>query len=159
MPITETTYDTHSAEERVSKTEVLYQNRVLKVRTFVANRNHSDTLDYSDWRSTSCTEALVYVGREAEFHDYALQSKVTKPVPLRQRFRWVDCTNIFVWRGSPARVPVVDVFAMLDGELLEDFSAWDAIVKEEERIASERAAAHKAAREKAEADAEKNRPV
>lgn len=189
MPITETSRDSQGKETSVST----YTGRVVRVRSYVGHRNHSDTLDYSDFRDTDVTEALVYMGRTTtrgawvEGEGYVRQ---TCARPIGERFEWVDCTNLFTWRGSPVRKPEVDVdpslcsflctdheectggtdafpdkvpgiaadcFVRQYGGMAEDLAAWDVYTAEQARLAKEevdaRAAAERAAAEKAEREA------
>ena len=130
MPITHIRYD---AAGKVIETLNLFKGRVIKIRKFDATRNHSDTLDYSDFRNTECTEALVYIGRVYDkdaADEYWASAKVDEEVELERRFKWVDCTNIFVWRGTPERKPEVDPtwLPQLIPGFLEDYEAWHALM-------------------------------
>lgn len=145
-----------------------HEGRVLKIRTYVDTRNHSDTLDYSDFRSTNVTEALVYIGRtieaerEGETRAYLPgvgYCDVGAEIPVERRFAWVDCTNLFVWRGSPERTPRLDELALLDGQLIQDFEVWtahnEAVTAKRDAEAAKRSAEAKARKE----EEERNRPV
>ena len=162
MPITETRFKlvNGSFTSEVESATDTYLGRTLKVRQVVKDVNHSDTLDYTDFRATECTEALVYVGREKPRYDFETPGdNPLVPVEPKDRFKWVDCTNIFVWRGSPQRVPRIDALALLDGNLIEDYEVWQAIQLAAEQAAEARRIAHeKRAREEKE-EAERNRPV
>ncbi|MBM3301367.1 MAG: hypothetical protein FJY85_15615, partial [Deltaproteobacteria bacterium] len=46
----------------VANFQVLFPNRVVRVQRMTEERNWSDTLDYSDWRSTNVVYALVWLG-------------------------------------------------------------------------------------------------
>jgi hypothetical protein len=170
------------------KLATLYVGRVVQVRNYVATRNHSDTLDYTDMRSTDVTEALVYVGRTGPKYSYSrldaisgaeewctwhddckahpalgrecLKSRNREEVvdlEIQDRFVWVDCTNLFVWRGEPHRTPEVD--AVMGGELAEDFAAWNEYHAEQARIAAKKAAEYAAAEKARKEEEERNRPV
>jgi hypothetical protein len=133
--------------------------RVLEVRKVDRRRDHSDTLDYTDFRMTTCTEALVYVGREKPKYDWCKPSETNPIVAVapENRFTWVDCTNLFTWRGEGHRTATVDVD--WTPEMAEDFAAY---VEYNEVIAAEQEAkrlASEAAAKKAADEAEKNRPV
>lgn len=140
MAITVTTYTKSSF--------TLFAGRVLKVENVTETRNHSDTLDYTDHRSTECTYALVWLGTHGvpptasgrDGRDHANWESLrdparepsefdAKPRDLEywEQFAWVDCTNLFAWRGSDHRVPEVDV-TMSEGEPLmwANYLAWQA---------------------------------
>jgi len=112
---------------QVSTVSHTHEHRVLEVRSYQASRNHSDTLDYTDFAMTTVTEALVYRGRRAPKWSFLPVSE-TNPlvdVPLADRFTWLDCTNLFTWRGQDHMVPTVDRDALaLDALLAEDYLAW-----------------------------------
>jgi hypothetical protein len=153
-------------ETQGEEIKTLYEGRVLKVRTYVATRNHSDTLDYTDFRSTEVTEALVYFGRvapEVPCGYVRLEGKYVnsgEEIPLPARFGWIDCTNLFCWRGSPFREATVDAFSLIPNqELVDDYSAWLADAEEKQRVAEEKAKAYAAAQAVKKAEEEKNRPV
>ena len=160
MAITSTTLAPNSSE--VIKVETFFAGRVVRTEVVSETRNWSDTMDYTDYRTTKCVYALVYLGR----HGLAPMSRLGRPVTgvnpfpgsetrdleVGERFAWVDCTNLFVWRGCPALMPEVDTFDMqlLFGgpEMLEDLAAWDAYQVE---LASLAAAERRVAAQKAEA--------
>lgn len=176
-----------STYNNVLELATLYAGRTVEVRTYEATRNHSDTLDYSDFRTTNVTEALVYIGRRAPEYtwdrlkaaDDSVGHRCTshdecrdnyemghlcweekhgwKDLLIQDRFVWVDCTNLFVWRGSPHCAPEVD--AVMEGELAEDYAAWQAYWVEQAAIAHERQKANEKARLEAQAKAERDRPV
>jgi hypothetical protein len=116
MPITEITRDQGN---RV--VETLYEGRVVRVHKFVADRNHSDTLDYTDFRSTDCTEALVYIGRTWK-GQWGYDPECACPV--QHRFQMVDCTNLFCDRGAPFREPTVDPEETWSTEMCADYREW-----------------------------------
>ena len=107
-------------------------------------RNHSDTMDYSDYRTTECTWALVYLGRHGIAPNnmsrvrrtiaYYGQPRDLEPI---ERFAWIDCTGLFVWRGSPHYTPEVDTIDMQlvfgGEEMLQDLKTWEeAVIAERE---------------------------
>jgi len=159
MPIKQVYQERDASGVEHPREELTFEGRVVKVRTYTASRNHSDTLDYSDFRSTTVTEALVWVGREVEALDWVRDVKHTQPVEPKDRFKWVDCTNLFVWRGSPARTPKVDVLALAIPELFEDLEAWLKIQANEAQAKEAAIEARRVALDKARADDERNRPV
>jgi len=151
MPITSTHY-AYDGSGKVTSVEVEYTGRVLKVETYTDRRNHSDTLDYSDWRTTQCTRALVWLGTFGRPSVYTTEERELAP---HEQFRWIDCTNIFVWRGSPEMVPVADVGPDSEPLMLVNFIAYESFLKAEaERLAREaavRAEEERKEREKKEA--------
>jgi len=103
--------------------------RVLDIRTYVARRNVSDTLDYTDFQDVHCTDALVYRGRVHRGPDWwssraGTYVKDGDQVPVAARFEWVDCSNHFAWRGSDVRHAKVDARPEDDAEMAEDFAQW-----------------------------------
>ena len=65
---------------------------VVSVRTFEAHRNTSDTLDYSDYRTVECVEALVYIGEHNELHpdEWQRQRKLSAANEPHDRFQTLD---------------------------------------------------------------------
>ena len=127
----------------------LFAGRVLKLEHVTETRNHSDTLDYTDHRSTACTYALVWLGthgvpptasgRDGRTHanweslrDPSREQGEfdAKPRDLEywEQFAWVDCTNLFTWRGSDHREPEVDAEMGSSGDPLmwANYLAWQA---------------------------------
>jgi len=152
MPIYKTDARTH---EKVT----LHEGRVVKVRTYNANRNLSDTLDYSDWQTVAVTEALVYVGRETKEWSYETHAYKSRPAKVDERFAWEDCSNLFGWRGSDHLHAEVDENAMSDRELASDFAEWER--DREERAAAEaiRRREFEEAEKTRKEEIERNRPV
>ncbi len=146
--------------DTITKTETrAYEGRVVKVRKYVADRNHSDTLDYTDFRSTQVTEALVYMGRHGKpYWNYIDQAD--RDLELHERFAWVDCTNLFTWRGSLHREPVVDEqWVLLIPGFIDDYEAWQADIAEKERVAAETKRKHEEICKAADEEAARNRPA
>ena len=175
MPIIKKSY---SYGPGPSTSEVYFQHRVLRIEKTTETRNWSDTLDYSDHRSTECTYALVWLGthnvppREvrvqggritAYFDALKWDADKIRDLEVHEQFAWVDCTNLFVDRNGYSLVPSVDPFDMqlLHGgpEMLDGLAAWEVyhtarIAREEaERMAKLAEAAAHAAAEKAKRDA------
>ena len=75
------------------KETTLHAGRVLEVTETRELRNLSDTLDYNDWQKVKVVQALVWLGPEG------------KP---EEQFTWIDCSNLFAWRGEPVKTPEVD---------------------------------------------------
>jgi hypothetical protein len=158
MAIRSTTTAANSTQ--ITKDETLFVGRVVRTEVVTETRNWSDTMDYTDYRTTKCTYALVYLGRHgiAPYNRLGRPTTGTSPIPgtptrdlaVAERFAWVDCTNLFSWRGCPTLEPQVDTFdaQLLWGgpEMLEDLAAWDAAMETLKALAAEeRAAAAKAA--------------
>jgi len=161
-----------------STSEAFFQHRVLRIEKTTEIRNWSDTLDYSDHRSTDCTWALVWLGtrgvpaRDAHYaggrtvaYIDALKWDADKvrDLEVHEQFAWVDCTNLFSDRNGYSLIPTVDSFDMqlLHGgpAMIESLAAWEAYhtarvaaaVEEARKVAAERASI--AAAEKAKKDA------
>ena len=130
MPITKRYSET--------KSETFFAGRVLEVRKYTDRRNMSDTLDYTDWRSVECVEALVWLGthgvppwegRMTRTPDEFSSSYGPQPRDLEfhEQFAWIDCSNHFTWRGEPARTPTVDAtFGTGEPLMWANFIAWKA---------------------------------
>lgn len=150
-----------------------FANRVVAVREYEATRNWSDTMDYTDYRLTACVDAVVYLGRRGvdggSFYrldmlngnasDYVRAMPVVD-LPIRERFAVVDCTNLFVWRGSEEAAPSVDVEALAtDTEMAEDWAAYQDAMEADAVAAKEAAAKREAARIEEERRREEDRVV
>ena len=139
-------------QENTGKQRVEHHGEVVQIRKYQAQRNLSDTLDYTDFQTVNVTEALVYVGRTRPNHNGD-----AVPLDAEERFRWTDCSNLFVWRGSDHRTPVGDELRHPD--VVIDLCEY----VEAQRELAARAAADAvrvAAKVKAvEEEREKNRPV
>ena len=128
-----------------STSEVYFQHRVLRIEKTTETRNWSDTLDYSDHRSTECTWALVWLGTRgvpardahyaggrtvAYFDVTKWEADAIRDLEVHEQFAWVDCTNLFSDRNGYSLVPSVDPFDMqlLHGgpEMIEGLAAWEA---------------------------------
>ena len=152
---------------RNTTTETLYTGRVIRVEHTTESRNWSDTLDYSDHRSTACTYALVYLGAEGKkprhhwcgnrFYVNDTPWTEVETLSIGDRFAWVDCTNLFSDRNGFSLTPVADTM----GDLLlhsgvnvyDELAAWEAFHKarvEAEVAESQRQAAIRQAAEEAE---------
>jgi hypothetical protein len=137
MPIKKTSCD---ANGLYTNTETLYHGRVIRIETTTETRNWSDTLDYTDMRSTTCTYALVYLGHEGKkprHHHVGSRAYVTdapwvevEALDIGDRFAWVDCTNLFVHRNGFSLAPVVDTFGDIilhcGTEVYDELAAWEA---------------------------------
>jgi len=175
MAIIRTTTD--QSTNVVTAKEAHFTGRVVRTEVVTETRNWSDTMDYTDYRSTKCIYALVYLGRHgvAPYNRGGRNITGTSPIPgaptrdltVGERFAWVDCTNLFSYRGVPVLTAEVDAFDMqlLWGgpEMLEDLASWDdhqivlqkAAAEEREAAAKAAEAQRQAAVAKAEAAAAK----
>ena len=156
-------------ETREGAVSTTHTGEVVEIRRFKANRNMSDTLDYSDYQVVDCVEALVYIGRVAKGKmirkssvpawesypkGYYAEGEALDPI---DRFQWVDCSNHFVWRGSDVRTPRVDDVRHPD--VVIDYCGY-LEASEAKRVADEATAKVRAAEETAKrAEEERNRPV
>lgn len=154
-----------ATDTRTKEVTTTYEGRVLEVVKYKATRNLSDTLDYSDYQTVECTDALVYYGRAVPADHkghYWLGSKIYNAgdeIPVPERFGHVDCSNLFVWRGSDHRVAEIDANFAANPEMLEDYNAWKAYHEEQARIAAEKRAKWEAEEKVRKAEEERNRPV
>lgn len=146
-----------------SSKETYFEGRVLKVEITTETRNWSPTLDYTDYRTTACTYALVWLGthnlppqvynnsERPVVESDLLQSKIAsykvdkvRDLEFFEQFAWVDCTNIFSDRyGFRLSYEVDSSFADSHKEPLmwANYVAWEAFHKERAaRKASEIAA-------------------
>lgn len=154
-----------TTDTRTKEVTTTYEGRVIDVRTYKACRNMSDTLDYSDYRTVECTDALVYFGRRvpADHKGYFwIGSKIYNAgdeIPVAERFGTVDCSNHFIWRGSDHRVAEVDADFAANPEMAEDYRAWKAHHEELAREAAAKRAAYEAQEKARKEEEERNRPV
>ena len=128
---------------RTFEKETLYLGRVVRVETTTETRNWSDTLDYTDMRSTTCTYALVYLGHEGKkprHHHVGSRLFVTdapwyevEALDIGDRFAWVDCTNLFADRTGYRLAPVADTMGDLllysGVDVYDELAAWEAYHK------------------------------
>ena len=168
MAITKNTRDRFTGE---TTTETLYKGRVVRVLNVVETRNWSDTLDYTDYRSTNCTIALVYLGREGKKphghhafgRGYVNDCSWTPvgPLDVGDRFAWVDCTNLFsdlysYWLDNVTVDSVGDLFLACGAEVYDELAAWDDFnSKEAEKAAEQRRLEETRRQAEAKANAEK----
>ena len=175
MPIIKTSYDANVDPE------TLFRGRVLKIERTTETRNWSDTMDYSDHRSTECTWALVYIGTygvpprgwngRVITHIKDASWETPRDLTVGERFAWVDCTNLFGDRHGyllKAEVDTVGDLLIAGGteNIYDQLAAWEVhhkaalearvaehAAKEAIRLATEAAAAEKAAARQAKKDA------
>lgn len=136
--------------------EVTFAGRVLEVVDFNATRNMSDTLDYTDFRTVPCRNALVYRGRFGRPDAWSMNER---DLEVHERFTWVDCSNHFTWRGADLVTAEVDADMSADTEMAEDYAAWKAHTELQARIAEVKAKVRKIEEAKRAAELERNRPV
>jgi len=137
MPIKKTSCD---ANGLYTITETLYFGRVIRLETTTETRNWSDTLDYTDMRSTTCTYALVYLGHEGKkprHHHVGSRAYVTdapwyevEALDIGDRFAWVDCTNLFSDRNGYSLAATADTMGDLllfsGATVYDELAAWEA---------------------------------
>jgi hypothetical protein len=139
-------------------TTVEYTGRVLRIEKREENRNHSETLDFSDWRYTTCTYATVWLG-EHGIPGGRYRLGEARDLDIHEQIAVIDCTNLFGWMDSSTVTAEVDTdidprakVALLTWESFEAArkeAARVAALAELHRIAEEtkKAAAAKAAKE------------
>ena len=138
-------------------TTTKFEGRVLQVRRFTAVRNLSDTLDYTDRQTVGCCEALVWLGTRgfAAGKRYGGGEGYGDQVDLEfyEQFEWIDCSNLFAWRGERVMEPVEDaVVGKSEPLMFANFLAWQAWQKvqaaaaEEKRLAEAKVACAEAKR-------------
>ena len=169
---------THDYAKHIDLKSEVFVGRVLRVEKVSETRNWSDTMDYSDYRTTECTYALVWLGTHGippeyintarprahwgslpgpheQLHD--LLADRVRDLEYFEQFAWVDCTNLHGDRMAHRLVnPVVD--ATIDsGEplMLTNLIAWDGYQKasDDQRLRKAEAAAEEGRKAKAEAEA------
>ena len=104
--------------------DLLHVGRVIEVRRYQDRRNMSDTLDYTDWRTVDCTDALVWLGPEG--HPNGDTWQAVRPLEFHEQFIWVDCSNHFADRMHYTLHPEVDAVVGTSGDPLmwANFLAW-----------------------------------
>jgi len=68
----------------------------------------SDTMDYNDWRTVDCCDALVWLGVEGHPGDYEWNPR--RPLEFHEQFKWVDCSNHFSDRCGYTLHPEADAW-------------------------------------------------
>ena len=68
----------------------------------------SDTLDYTDWRTVDCCDALVWLGVEGHPGNY--EWNPSRPLEFHEQFMWVDCSNHFSDRCGYTLHPEADAW-------------------------------------------------
>lgn len=103
MAITKRSFDVGRMTETI---EAMHEGRVIEVRRYKSHRNMSDTMDYSDWRTVDCCDALVWLGLEGHPHGRMWESP--RALEFHEQFAWIDCSNHFSDRCGYIRTPEVD---------------------------------------------------
>lgn len=145
MPIIKRTYRYgHGPDYMPGSTEKFFEGRVLRVVKTKETRNWSDTLDYSDHRTTDVTWALVYLGtygvpaKEASWtfrrvttslEPTSSELEEARDLEIGERYGWIDCTNLFADRVGyvlEAQVDGFDMQLLVGGpEMIEGVKAWE----------------------------------
>lgn len=107
--------------------EVLFAGRVIRIEKVTESRNHSDTMDYTDYRPTECTYALVWLGTRGVppyVSGLPRGRRIAKPFPSpwdlekvrdlkpEEQFAWIDCTNLHSDRFGYSLRAEADEFGM-----------------------------------------------
>jgi hypothetical protein len=164
MPIIKTDYKTNAPE-------LLLRGRVIRIEKTSETRNWSDTLDYTDHRSTECTWALVYLGTHGvaprDWHGRMIAHikdpswETPRDLTVGERFAWLDCTNLFGDRHGyllAAEVDTVGDLLIAGGKesIYDQLAAWDDFnSKEAEKAAEQRRLEETRRQAEAKANAEK----
>ena len=120
----------------------LFVGRVIRTEERIEVRNWSDTMDYTDHRTTPCTYALVWLGThglppgnsyrgdgrpmaQLEIHQY--DADAVRDLAFYEQFGWIDCTNIFSDRHGYHLTAEVDASPETGGEPLmwANLLAWE----------------------------------
>ena len=142
MPIIKEPYQYNSPEFAaiVGGPKRFFEGRVLRIEKTIETRNWSDTLDYTDHRSTNCTWALVWLGTHGvppqargrivtDLETYSWDADKARDLEVHEQYAWIDCTNLFADRNGYRLVPTVDSFDMqlLHGgpAMIEGVAVWE----------------------------------
>lgn len=116
-----------------------YVGRVIKMRSYTADRNMSDTLDYSDYQRVTVHEALVWLGES--YTDKWTGAEV-RPT-IANQFKWIDVSNHFTWRGDALATATVDAITPRDetwGVMWKNYYEWETLQRALEEKATADAA-------------------
>jgi hypothetical protein len=102
MPITTKRWTDNPSR---TTTTVEYTGCVLRIEWREESRNHSETLDYSDWRHTTCTYATVWLG---EHGIPGGRYGTARDLDIHEQIAVIDCTNLFGWMDSSTVTAEVD---------------------------------------------------
>ena len=146
---------TRDYDNNIDLESEVFVGRVLRVEHTPETRNWSDTMDYTDYRTTNCTYALVWLGTHGippehintdrprahwgslrgaheQLPDY-LTDKV-RELEYFEQFAWVDCTNLHGDRMVSKLVNAqTDAATFVSGDPLmwANFIAWKSYQKAE----------------------------
>ena len=161
---------THDRANNIDLESEVFVGRVLRVERTTETRNWSSTMDYTDYRTTQCTYALVWLGTHGippehantarprahwgslpgpheQLHD--LLTDRVRDLEYFEQFAWVDCTNLHGDRMSHRVViPQTDAAPFISGEPLMwvNFIAWEAYMDASNRDRAAKVAAAAEAR-------------
>jgi hypothetical protein len=99
-----------------------YEGAVIEVRNYTARRNMSDTMDYTDFRTVDCTDALVWLGEIGR--PYGNEWLPVRTLEYYEQFVWVDCSNHFSWRTDGYLRPEVDASPAAQPLMFANLLAW-----------------------------------
>lgn len=103
MPITTTRWTDNPAR---TTTTVEHVGRVLRIEKREERRNHSETLDFSDWQVTTCTYATVWLGEHGIPGGRGWGDP--RELDIHEQIAVVDCTNLFGWMDASTVTAEVD---------------------------------------------------
>lgn len=162
----------HDQTTKLEASKLFFEGKVLKVESTREDRNWSDTLDYSDYRATTCTWALVWLGEHgvvpSRYRGIATARPmaqleeadwmVRQPLAAAEQFAWIDCTNLFSDRNGYALLATVDENwkqAAFAGPIMwENYLLWQAAQEQRKVDASKAFDERKIAEAKLKAAAE-----
>jgi hypothetical protein len=140
MPITTKRWTNDPAH---TTTNVAHAGRVLRVEHRQESRNHSETADFSDWRTVMCTYAVVWLGERGIPGGHWWRPDLERELDIHEQITRIDCTNLFGWMDSST--VSVEVDTDIDPRAEVALLTWEAF--EKARVeASRRAAEAEAAR-------------
>ena len=146
---------THDYANNIDLESEVFVGRVLRVERTTETRNWSDTMDYTDYRTTECTYALVWLGTHGIPPEHANTARPmahwgslrlahealpdyltdrVRDLEYFEQFAWVDCTNLHGDRMAHRLVnPHTDSAPFIAGDPLmwANFIAWESHQKAE----------------------------
>lgn len=139
---------TRESQGKMELVETVFEGRVLEVISPIEQRNWSDTYDYTDYRTTECNYALVWLGTRnlpprapsvtskgvsrpsCYYHVASFEEKNVRDLEFHEQFAWVDCTALFTWRGEARLKPEVDTeMGKGDPLMWANYIAWKGYMK------------------------------
>lgn len=103
---------------------VEYAGCVIEVRTYQATRNMSDTMDYTDFRTVNCTDALVWLGPFN--HPHGNKYTPARELEFFEQFVYIDCSNHFSDRDFQYLKAEADATKEGSPLLWANYLAWKA---------------------------------